>query len=172
MRYAAMLIAGFASVASVAAQDSLPITPGQRVRLTLDGGRHRATGIVVSQDSGSVTVRRYPEDSALVIAHARVTTVAVSTGRQSNVGTGAAIGLAGGALIGAMAGSGCDGDFLCPGPGTGAMLGAVSGVFLGGVIGAFSHSETWQDVSRRRVRVSVVAPARGRGPGVGVAVKF
>ena len=172
MRYAAMLIVGFAAAVSLAAQGPLAVTPGQRVRLTFDGGRHRVAGVVVSQDSDAIAVRPYPDDAGLVIAQSRLTAVEVSTGRHSNAGTGALIGLVGGGLLGAAAGASCEDEWLCPGPAAGAASVGLLGAALGGLIGAFSHSETWQPVDQRRVRVSVVAPARGGGLGVGVAVRF
>jgi len=172
MRHAALLLVGLTVVGSLAAQGPLPVTPGQRVRLTLDGGRHRVTGLVVSQDSGSVTVQGYFEDSGTVVAQSRITAVELSTARHSNAGAGATVGLLGGAVVGGIIGASCDGDFLCPGAGPTAVAVGIVGLVLGGAIGAFSHSETWQSVYQRRVQVSVVAPARGRGVGFGVAVAF
>lgn len=173
MRYAMLvLMAGFVSLSPLAAQGPLPVTPGQRVRLTFDGGRHRIAGVVVSQDSGSVTVQRYPELPATVIAQSGVTAVEVSASRHSNAGTGALIGLLGGGAIGAAAGASCQDEWLCPGPAVGGFAVGFLGAALGGVIGAFSHHETWQSVYQQEVHVSLVTPVQGRGLGVGLRIAF
>lgn len=125
-----LLTVGFAAVASLAAQDSLPI------------------------------------------ARSSVSGVEVSNKRHSNAGTGALIGLLGGGAIGAAAGASCEDEWLCPGPALGGAALGLLGTVLGGLIGAFSHSETWQSVYQRQVHVNLVTPVQGRGLGVGVRVAF
>lgn len=168
MRFAMLfLMVGFAA-AALAAQDSLPIDTGQRVRLSLDDHR-RISGVLKSQDGDSIRVQQYWNTPALAIARSSIAGLEVSTSRHSNAGSGALIGLLGGGLVGAVAGSSCEGDFLCPGAGTGAAAGAFSGILLGGLIGAFSHGDAWHSVYQRDVQVSLVAPAQGWGLGVRVA---
>jgi hypothetical protein len=171
MRIALLFLTiGFVSV-SLAAQDSLSIAPGQRVRLSLDGHR-RISGVLKSQDADSIRVQQYWEDPPIAIARTRIARIELSTHRHSNVGRDAVLGLFVGGTVGALAGASCTDEWLCPGPAAaGAALGLTSMVF-GAVVGAFSHSETWQSVYQRRVQVSVTAPQRGRGIGVGVAVAF
>ena len=171
MRFAMLFLTiGFVAV-SLAAQDTLPIAAGQRVRLGLDGHR-QVTGVLKSQDGDSIHVQQYWNTPTLAIARTSIAGLEVSTKRHSNAGTGAAAGLLGGAAIGAMLGASCEGEFLCPGAGGGAASVGLLGLVLGGAIGALSHSEQWQSVYERRVQVNFTAPARGRGIGVGVAVAF
>jgi len=172
MRFTMLLVTvGFASVCPLAAQDNLPIAPGQRVRVSLDGQR-RIAGVLKSQDGDSIRVQQYWNTAPLTIARSSISGVEVSTKRHSNAGTGAAVGLVVGSLLGAAAGAGCKGEFFCPGPAAGAASVGLLGAGLGALIGTFSHSETWASVYERRVRASFVAPTRGRGAGVGVTVAF
>jgi len=171
MRFAMLFLTlGFAAV-SLAAQDTLPIAAGQRVRLSLDGHR-QFTGVVKSFDRDSIHVQQYWNTAPFSIARSSVAGVDVVAQRHSNAGRGALIGLLGGGAIGAIAGASCEGEFLCPGVGGGAASVGLLGLVLGGAIGALSHRETWQTVYQRGVQLNLTAPARGRGIGVGVAVAF
>src|SRR5258706_11693843 len=108
MRYAMLvLMAGFASISPLAAQGPLPVTPGQRVRLSLDGGHGRVAGVLVSQDGDSVAILSSADVPAIAIPQNSVAAVEVSAGRHSNAGVGAAIGLLGGAVVGGMLGASC-----------------------------------------------------------------
>jgi len=171
MRFAMLFLTiGFVST-SLGAQDTLPVAPGQRVRLALDGRRH-VTGVLRSQNQDSVNVQVGYDSTPIAIARTHIARIELSTHRHSNAGTYAVMGLFVGGTVGALAGASCSDEWLCPGPAAaGAALGLTSMV-LGAVVGAFSHSETWQSVYQRRVQMSVTAPQRGRGIGVGVAVAF
>ena len=165
-----LLIAGLVSSSSLAAQAPLPVTPGQRVRLTLDG-RRRVTGVVDSLDADSLRLTLDSYSPPIAIARTGIAGIERSTHRNSNAGAGALIGLVSGGMLGAAAGSSCEGDFLCPGPAAGGAAVGLLGAALGGLIGAFSHSETWEAVYQRGVQMGV-APVEGRGIGLGVRVAF
>ena len=171
MRVAMLLVTIGLVSASLAAQDTLPIAPGQRVRLALDGRRH-VTGVLQSQTHDSLSVQVGYDSTPIAIARTSVAMIELSTRRHSNIGTGAVMGLFVGGTLGALAGASCADQWLCPGPAAaGAALGLTSMV-LGAVVGAFSHSETWQAVYQRDVHVSLVTPVQGGRLGLGLRVAF
>jgi len=173
MRYAMLLLtAGFVSLSPLAAQGPLPITPGQRVRISVENSRRRVTGALLSQDADSVRLQPDRGDAGGAVAQSRISGVEVSAGRHSNAAGGALAGLLGGGIFGAVLGASCEGDFVCPGAGPAAASLGLLGAVLGGVVGAFSHHETWQSVYQREVHVNLVTPVQGRGLGVGVRVAF
>jgi len=169
MRHPALLFVISSALAPcVAAQGTLPITAGQRVRLTLDGGRPSVVGLLVAQDGDSLRVQPYP-DSALVGVHrAGVTSIEVSEGRHGHAGSGALVGLLVGGALGAVAGASCSGEFLCFGAGGSAVLVGAGGAAFGALVGVFTRSERWERVYPERVRVGLVKTRRRLGVAVSV----
>src|SRR6266850_3355 len=125
MRHATLLLLALAALArGVAAQDTVKIEPGERVRLTLSSGR-----------------------SAVV---------------------GALVGLVAGGAAGAALGSSCEGDFLCPGTGGGALLLGGTGLLFGALVGVFVRSERWESVYPEDLGFTVVKTPGGLGVGVSI----
>lgn len=170
MRHPGLLLVIVSALAPhVAAQATLPISAGQRVRLTLDDRRLPVVGLLVSQDGDSLRVLPHPGAEAVTVATSSVSAAYVSLGRHSNAGTGALIGLVTGGLLGVAAGS-CGDRWGCPGPAAGGLSLGLAAAGLGAIIGAVTNGERWDQVSPPRMQVSVTAP--GRGLGVGVSIRM
>jgi len=168
MRHALLLVALAALGRGVAAQDTLAIAAGERVRLTPAAGGSPVVGVLVTQDRDSLRVQPHPDTPPIALARAGVRTVETSLGRHGHAGTGALAGLAIGGLVGAAAGAGCEGDFLCPGAGGGALLLGGTGTLLGALDGAFVRSERWALVSPGPLGIAVTQTRHGLGAGVSI----
>jgi len=117
MRHAVVLLAALSALArGVAAQDTLAIEPGERVRLTLASGRSDVVGVLVTQDRDSLRVQPRVDAPPLAFPRAGVASVEASLGSHGHAGTGALVGLLAGGVVGAALGSSCSDEFLCPGP--------------------------------------------------------
>jgi len=98
----------------------------------------------------------------------------VSRGEHSNAGRDAVVGGAIFGTLGLIAGLGCESEqnswFTCSGSDVAnlTVLAAAEGAGIGALIGAFSHSERWQNEPLTRSRVAV-APY---GTGVRVSIAF
>lgn len=171
MRHAALLLLAFSAlVRGVAAQDTLAIDRGERVRLTLGPGGNTVVGVLVSQDCDSLRLQPGPDSPPIALARAGVTRAEASLGSYGHAGSGALVGLVFGGALGAVAGASCDGDFVCPGPGGGALVLGGTGLVLGALIGVFVRGERWERVYPAQVAVSFVPLSRGAG--VGVSLRF
>ncbi len=121
MRHTTPLLVALCALApAVAAQDTLKIDPGERVRLTLESGRS-TVGVLVTQDRDSLRIRPRPDAPPAAFSRSRIAGVEASLGRHGHAGTGALVGLVAGGAAGAALGGSCSGDFLCPGAGGGAL---------------------------------------------------
>src|SRR6266545_1340668 len=170
MRHATMLLVAVAALAPrVAAQDTLAIEPGERVRLTLESRPSAVVGVLVTQDRDSLRVQPRADAPPVAFSREDVIGVDASLGRHGHAGTGALVGLLAGGVIGAAEGSSCEGDFLCPGPGGGALLLGGTGLLFGALIGVFVRTERWDAVYPQVVGITVVKPPRGLGVGVSLA---
>ncbi len=163
MRHATLLLVGLWALApGVAAQDSLKIEPGERVRLTLGSGR-TTVGVLVTQDRDSLRIRPRPDAPAVAFSRSGIAGVEASLGRHGHAGTGALVGLVTGGTAGAALGGSCSGDFLCPGAGGGALLLGGTGLLFGALVGVFVRSERWEQVYENPVQVGFTRPPRGLG---------
>jgi hypothetical protein len=170
MRHATLLLVGLWVLApAVAAQDTLSVEPGERVRLTLESG-HSTVGVLVTQDRDSLRIRPRPDAPPVAFSRSGITGVEASLGRHGHAGTGALVGLVAGGAAGAALGGSCSGDFLCPGAGGGALLLGGTGLLFGALVGVFVRSERWEQVYGNPVQVGFTPP--GRGLGVKVSVRF
>jgi hypothetical protein len=113
-----------------------------------DGDRQRTvTGILIVRSGDSLQLKPEGSRDTVAIPLARVSLLQVSRERRSAAGTGAAIGLVSGALLGLVAGSSCD----CGKPGLaglviGGMLGGL-GSGVGAAVGSMSSADHWQPVT-------------------------
>ena len=175
-RTIASLLVALVMVPQVISAQSL--LPGTRVRVTHPGEGTR-TGTVVALTPDTLEVRLVGHAEASHMPLAQVTRLEFSLGRQRHLMRGAGIGfLIGGtvgAATGAAAGSSCDGEWLCPGAGGGAVLGGVFLGSVGGIIGLVAGvvpSERWERVPLDARRISLVTPSSRHGHGVGLKVAF
>jgi hypothetical protein len=169
MRHATLLLVALSALApGAAAQDTLKIDPGERVRLTLSSGRSAVVGVLVTQDHDSLRVRPRADAPPVALPRASLAGVEASLGRHGHAGTGALVGLLAGGAAGAALGSSCSGDFLCPGTGGGALLLGGTGLLFGALVGVFVRSERWQPVYPKELGFTVVKPPRGLGVGVSI----
>jgi hypothetical protein len=164
-----LLVALCALAPAVAAQDTLKIDPGERVRLTLVSGRS-TVGVLVTQDRDSLRIRPRPDAPPAAFSRSRIAGVEASLGRHGHAGTGALVGLVAGGAAGAAVGGSCSGDFLCPGAGGGALLLGGTGLLFGALVGVFVRSERWEQVNENPVQVGFAPP--GRGLGVRVSIRL
>ena len=170
MRHTTPLLVALCALApAVAAQDTLKIDPGERVRLTLESGRS-TVGVLVTQDRDSLRIRLRPDAPPAAFSRSRIAGVEASLGRHGHAGTGALVGLVAGGAAGAALGGSCSGDFLCPGAGGGALLLGGTGLLFGALVGVFVRSERWEQVYENPVQVGFAPP--GRGLGVRVSIRL
>jgi F0F1-type ATP synthase assembly protein I len=155
---------------------------GQRVRLGVrckisrervsDCRNKRSPDVISGELTGVMgdSVRVRTDRAELVIPKSAVAQAWTVDGKRGQVVEGAAIGLVGGVLLGAVVGAGTESCMLDCGPSTefGAIGGAVVGVVLGGIIGSQIHTDRWREIDP--VRLSVTP--RGRGVGLGMSLAF
>jgi hypothetical protein len=147
------------SAAQFPTRAAWPPDSGARVRiLSSELGEHSQTVTVVSATRDALVVRQGAEPSRSLHA-SQITSLDVATGRHTNKARGAAIGFAvglvGGAILGAATYQPCRGDFGCIavpdfGRGGSAAFGAglvgIVGAIAGTVIGSRS-TDTWTSVT-------------------------
>jgi len=160
---------------SLSAQEQPPIEPGSRVRVSApDLAMHRQVATLEAWRGDTLVLARpWTMDCPL----ASVTRLEVSQYRKSNCGKGAliggGIGVAVGALIGAMwteeGDLGCTDRAACVGLGAAAL--GVTGGLIGLGIGALSKTERWEEVPLDQLRASL-APPHDRRLGIGLSVAF
>src|SRR2546422_10848935 len=169
MRHVALLLRVLLALArGVVAQDTLKIEAGERVRLTLSSGRSAVVGVLVTQDRDSLRVQPRPDAPPVAFSRADVVGAEASLGTHGHAGTGALVGLVAGGVAGAALGSGCSDEFLCPGPGGGALLLGGTGLLFGALVGVFVRSERWEPVHPEVLGIAVLKTRRGLGVGVSI----
>lgn len=158
MRHAAFFLSLLLSTppAYATAQESLPVRPGDRVRVTafgLVGGRSVAT--FLSLQSDTFLLQRGQQEAPLVVPLSSVTRFEVSRGQRSKWAEGLGIGFFVGAIVGAVVGyaSGLPASRDLP-SGQAAAVGAgllsVPGALVGLAIGANTKGDRWEEVPARR----------------------
>jgi hypothetical protein len=145
-------------VVGAAAQTTLPIRPGDRVRITAD---ERYTGTVLIADSGRLLLVISGPADTLALLFAAIRKLEVGRGQKSALGRGARAGAVIGASLGFLVGLGmsCEsGSYTCAGPvaiPVGTAIGAAVGAVPGALIGALGHTERWETVPLNRLQVGV-----------------
>lgn len=143
---------------------------GARVRLFLKPTpehvtRERIMGLLMGIDEDSVVVNVGPGLPGRAVAIDAVQSFSVARGRKSSAGKGALIGLASGVAGGVIAGQIVCSDGQCEdaeGPGISNMIpaalavgGGLFGTGMGALIGGRFHSDRWERVSVRDLRMGV-----------------
>jgi hypothetical protein len=163
---------------------SLDISSGDRVRVVAaEYGDAPQIATIAAVRGDGIVFRRERQDDTLLIPFAHLGQLDVSEGRRTHVGAGLGIGLAGGALVGALVfrESYNKNDFFSPSPGAltagGAVLGGLAGAVIGGIIGSIS-TERWRTgplnsrVDDPRASVDLIPSSKGPRLAVRVAVPF
>ena len=186
-----MLEAGRRSVAAViflvlacisgplAAQDTLTVAVGERVRVSTESGATHV-GLLSAMTSGALEVQG--EGASQRFSVAFVTRLDVSRGQKSHTLLGAGIGFAAGALVGVVHCSGDAGGFSDAGKcdlsddvdltlWVTFVIGAIGGLAGGIIAGNWIKTERWEKVPLERLRVSL-APQRDGRFALGFSVRF
>jgi hypothetical protein len=168
------LVALFVSASGIAAQDSVRIAPGSRVRVTApEISRTRIVGTYTRMHADTLVVEVDGRTHSFL--RTAVTRLDVSVGRKGNAGKGALYGGLLGAGIGALA---LGSSSLCAdlqAGGTCALVGAggggIGGLLIGALIGSASKSDRWQAVPVAAVPVSFLRYDNRRWL-VGASIQF
>lgn len=170
---AAVLLAALPRI--VAAQgDRLP-SPGERIRVASSPvGGQRVVGSVVRSDADTIGIAT-EGGNVVAIPESSLAQYEISRGLRSGfgrgLGLGALVGAIGGSLVG-LAASDSDGfcNTGCAVVGGGILFGAA-GAVVGGIVGASSHYEKWEKVSRAGPGL-VVRPGPAERLEVGLAFRW
>jgi hypothetical protein len=176
--------AGFPGT-SHAQQASAPLAVGTRIRVTTPVlGTAPQVATVLALRGDTLAIRPQGTSDSVALAATNIAALDVSVGSHTRVlkgmGVGFLIGVATGAVAGALSYRKCEGDcaFIVPDSRgfaafAGGVAGAVIGPLVGAAVGAVWRSEDWTPVSPGSWRSSVqlrMAPAGS--PGVGLSVMF
>ena len=170
MRHITLLVVVVAvtPLSNIRAQDSLPVTVGDRVRVTapdIDLNRYDGTIRVIGRNALTV--------DTLPIALESVTRLDIHRGRKSKSGTGALIGAGIGLVYFAYIASVCSRGFVCTGDVLVAAFTIVvgGGAGIGALVGWLIKTDRWEEVPLNQLRVSVVPQRDGRF-ALGFSVAF
>jgi hypothetical protein len=195
-----ILLAAALPLAALSAQVPAPDSGARvRVRFTEAGTSRQVTGTLTFRDADSVTVvtekeaatapatsrsgprppQRSPGPMRVSIPRAEISSVQVSAGRHSSVGTGALIGagvgVAGGVTVGVLALCGNSSDFICfDNGGQVALFAGLTGAgcaAIGALVGALATHEHWVTVGDRAKLSPILVPIPHRTVA-GLSIKF
>jgi hypothetical protein len=167
------------------AQGAVRVFPGTRVRVSLRATtthltRDRIIGSLVSVQSDTLVVSEHAGRADLVLPTEAIASLEVSRGRKSAAGKGAVIGLVSGAAGGVATGLIACGGGNCAESGLGdvtALLsaalglgGGLTGAGIGALVGGRIHSDRWEKVPVRDLRVGL-GPS-GSGASLRVSLAF
>ncbi len=145
------------------AQESLPVTPGARVRIMARSvSKHRLVGTAVTVSRDTIQFRAKKDAALLAIPIASLERLDVRTGSKGNLANGALFGLVSGGAVGAIigfAGGDDDESGLFTAQDKALILGGVLGgigLVFGTAIGASMESDIWESVPLERIRVGVL----------------
>lgn len=191
-----LALVAVALVPAAAVAQTPSVAPGTRVRVTstalhLDHVEGLVQGVrgdtlaIVTPYRRMVLGRVVDDTATHDIPLNAVDGLQLSSGRVSNVGRGAGIGVLVGAGVGGLIGlaamaSTNGGDYFNFGPEAipmGMLGGGLTGLVAGSLIGAMSTHEVWQDVSVPSHSTAVTlhvgrGPLGGQSVGVGMAIRF
>ena len=162
----------------VLAQNSLPLTVGDRVRVavpTFDIDQYDGTVQALTGDTLVLQSRRGTGVSTLRMALVSITRLDIHRGRRGHSGEGATIGAVVGGIITLVAGLvACEDGFVvtrqtCIGLTT--PLGLALGALLGAIVGANVVTDRWEEVPLGQFRVSL-APQRDGQFALGLSLRF
>lgn len=179
MRQIALFLGMFllAPLAHLAAQESLTLAPGARVRVSIRQ-QGRQTGSLVALKADTLIVKAEKRTAPSAILLSSITKLEFSKGHKRSAGKGAGLGFLIGAGVGVIAGtiaaqsySGYDTETDWYWYQTAPVFGGGCGI-LGALVGGFvgADAERWEPVPLP-VRLSV-APQRGGGVRLAASFSF
>lgn len=170
-----LVMVGLLGAGRAASQGAAPLPAAARLRLSAPSrGLDGVVGTLVEFRSDSLRVRREDAEDTVAVATREVTRLEISRHRDRHTLAGIGIGLAGGALIGAVTAGGnsrsapscAPNEPFCLHMGNvvdptvaGAVGGGLIGALAGGIIGASYRTDRWE---------AVVLPGMAAGPGTGL----
>jgi len=162
---------------ALAAQAGAPLA-GDRVRVFASSGSWEGSFVALD----TATLRFVPRGggSEVIVPRRSVARIEVQRGRRPAPGKGARIGLAAGAVAGAVLAVAtyeeCEPgvDPACLGPGVAVLggigIGGLAGAGVGAIIGAVTQEDAWVPVDLRSLRVGAI-PVRD-GLGITLSTSF
>ena len=154
--------------AEIAAQGTLAVAVGERVRVSTESGATHV-GLLSAMTSDALEVQS--EGGSQRFSVASVTRLDVSRGQKSNAVLGAGVGFAAGALGAVVYCSRAKNEFSGEGkcvlfgddttPFQALIFGAAGGL-VGGIAGYFIKSDRWEEVPLERLPVSLAPQRDGR----------
>jgi hypothetical protein len=128
--------------------DTLALSPGARLRVTVDSGRPtRFIGVLLAQGADSLRLQSAGWSPFRPVPRSRVVRLDVSRGQQSHWRGGAALGVLLGTAVGFLSVQGKTYE-LGDNTGTTQVLASIAlGGALGAAIGAAIHTDRWQVVA-------------------------
>lgn len=154
------------------AQQGLPVTPGDRVRISTLGTAPPLVCTVLALKADTLVLDARDGVETLEVPLALVKKVEVSRGKKSNIGPGAIAGGLTGAVFGAICASG-PGGYSCGGSDAKVVALAITaaGTGIGALIGAASKTDRWEEVPLTDIRVGL-SPITLDGVAVSVALRL
>ena len=152
---AVALLVALAPIAALVAQPTqAPVPVGARVRVGAPPRAGWTTGTVAAADSARIVLFSAPAAAdTFLLSSIRMLEVSRGRARAARARAGAGIGLAGGALVGVVAGAiggryyvSRERNLIAAG---GGVLGALGGSIVGGFVGAATAPERWLRVLPR-----------------------
>ena len=168
MRHISLLVVVLAvtPLTDIRAQDSPPVEPGARLRVTRTTGAEPVVGVLASLE-GERLILDIGEGRRLTLAAGSITKLEASSGQKSN----ALLGLGIGAVVGAIGGVVYCENAVCDQKAKAAAIFSLPGALIGVLIGAAIKTEKWEEVPLDQLRVSF-GPQRGGRFAFGLSVAF
>jgi hypothetical protein len=162
---------------------SLDVRPGDRVRvLAAESSDTALIGTIAAVRGDGIVFRPEHQHDTSAIPFAHLRQLDVSQGRSAHPVAGLLIGLAAGAVGGAVLGEAsstpANNGFREAGTVGGAVLGGAAGALIGVVTGASIHTERWRTVplhslvDHEQAGVNLIPSSMGPRLAVRVAVRF
>jgi hypothetical protein len=143
-----VLLIGSRSLFAQASADTLVLSPGARLRITVDSGRPtRFVGILLAQGADSLRLQTARWSPFRAVPRSRVVRLEVSRGQRSHWHGGAALGVLLGTAVGFLSVQGRTYGLGDNTPTTQVLASIALGGALGAGIGAAIHSDRWQVVA-------------------------
>ena len=147
------------------AQDSRPVEPGARLRVTRTTGAEPVVGNLASWEGEQLILE--VGGRRLTLAAGSITKLEASSGQKSN----ALLGLGIGAVVGAIGGVVYCKNAVCDQEAKAAAIFSLPGALIGVLMGAAIKTEKWEEVPLDQFRVSFVPQRDGRF-AIGLSVAF
>jgi len=143
-----VLLMGSCPLLAQASADTLVLSPGARLRVTVDSGRPtRFLGVLLAQEADSLRLQTAGWSPFRSVPSSRVVQLEVSRGQRSHWRGGAALGVLLGTAVGFLSIQGKTYGLGDNTPTTQVLASIALGGALGAGIGAAIHTDRWQVVA-------------------------